>query len=95
MDNIIRLQKQPTKDVDADKVVRPKEAGKSGEAASGGEEVEAVGKELYEEVEDTCSLKYTMQEVSNHCDPDSCWIILWDHVYDVTSFIREVRTAGG
>ena len=34
---------------------------------------------------------YTLEDVSNHCEPHSCWIVLWDHVYDVTNFIREVR----
>ena len=33
---------------------------------------------------------YTLEEVSDHCDPESCWVVLWDHVYDVTKFVREV-----
>ena len=35
---------------------------------------------------------YSMAEVSNHCDFNDCWIVLWDKVYDVTEFIKEVSS---
>lgn len=34
---------------------------------------------------------YSMKEVSQHCDFESCWIIIHDIVYDVTPFLSEVR----
>ncbi|KAK3074319.1 hypothetical protein LTR53_003367, partial [Teratosphaeriaceae sp. CCFEE 6253] len=30
---------------------------------------------------------YTYEEVQQHRSPDSCWVILYDHVYDVTAFL--------
>lgn len=30
---------------------------------------------------------YTMNEVAEHCDVNSCWIVLWDKVYDVTDLL--------
>ena len=33
---------------------------------------------------------YSMTEVSDHCDLRACWIVLWDKVYDVTEFVKEV-----
>jgi len=33
--------------------------------------------------------QYTLSEVSEHCMPDDCWIIVFDRVYDVTDFLDE------
>lgn len=33
----------------------------------------------------------TMEQVSRHDDPNDCWIIVYDKVYDVTTFLDEVR----
>ncbi|KXJ12793.1 cytochrome b5 [Exaiptasia diaphana] len=33
--------------------------------------------------------QYTLEEVSDHCHPDSCWIVYVDKVYDITKFIDE------
>lgn len=33
---------------------------------------------------------FSMEEVSHHADPDSCWIVIKDGVYDVTNFLSEV-----
>lgn len=32
----------------------------------------------------------TMEEVSWHDEPNDCWIIIFDKVYDVTGFLDEV-----
>lgn len=32
----------------------------------------------------------TMEEVSRHDEPDDCWIIIFDRIYDVTFFLDEV-----
>lgn len=32
----------------------------------------------------------TMEEVSWHEEPDDCWIIIFDKVYDITEFLNEV-----
>ncbi len=34
--------------------------------------------------------EYTMEEVSMHSDSKSCWIVIYDYVYDVTDFLHEV-----
>jgi len=34
--------------------------------------------------------QYTLEDVSNHDMPHDCWVILYDKVYDVTSFLQEV-----
>ena len=33
---------------------------------------------------------YSMTRVSDHCDVNACWIVLWDKVYDVTEFVKDV-----
>ena len=33
---------------------------------------------------------FTMSDVSDHCELSDCWIVLWDKVYDLTEFVREV-----
>ena len=33
---------------------------------------------------------YSMTQVSDHCDVNACWIVLWDKVYDVTEFVKDV-----
>lgn len=33
--------------------------------------------------------EYSMAEVAEHCGPDSCWLVLWDMVFDVTPFLKE------
>lgn len=30
-------------------------------------------------------------QVSWHDQPDDCWIVLYDRVYDITEFLREVK----
>ncbi|XP_043193145.1 cytochrome b5 type B-like [Amphibalanus amphitrite] len=30
---------------------------------------------------------YTLNEVSEHCWADDCWLVLYDRVYDVTRFL--------
>jgi len=30
--------------------------------------------------------QYTMKEVAMHCTADSCWMIIFDKVYDLTDF---------
>lgn len=35
----------------------------------------------------------TMEEVSQHDEPNDCWLIIFDRVYDVTTFIDEVGIA--
>lgn len=32
----------------------------------------------------------TMEEVSWHEEPNDCWVIIFDRVYDVTDFLHEV-----
>ena len=32
-----------------------------------------------------------MAEVKDHCDPRDGWMVIYDRVYDVTDFLREVR----
>ncbi|XP_054721374.1 uncharacterized protein LOC129231148 [Uloborus diversus] len=32
---------------------------------------------------------YTLADVSAHCHPNDCWIVVCDYVYDVTSFLHE------
>lgn len=34
----------------------------------------------------------TMEEVSWHDEPGDCWIIIFDKVYDITTFLDEVCT---
>ncbi|XP_015921764.1 cytochrome b5 [Parasteatoda tepidariorum] len=41
------------------------------------------------EMKKRLSHPYTLSEVSRHCHPDDCWIIVGDHVYDVTSFLDQ------
>lgn len=41
----------------------------------------------------TIKALFTLEEVADHCSPESAWIILWDRVYDVTKFANEVRPA--
>ena len=33
--------------------------------------------------------KYTQRDVADHSDVTSCWIIVYDKVYDVTKFLSE------
>lgn len=33
--------------------------------------------------------KYTQRDVADHSDITSCWIIVYDKVYDVTKFLSE------
>lgn len=33
---------------------------------------------------------YSMMEVKQHCDHNSCWIVFRDRVYDVTAFLEQV-----
>jgi len=33
--------------------------------------------------------EYSLQEVAEHCSPSDCWIVLFDKIYDVTSFLSE------
>ncbi len=33
--------------------------------------------------------KITYAEVAKHNKPDDCWLIIGDHVYDVTNYINE------
>ena len=39
----------------------------------------------------TSSKVYTMEEISKHTAPDSCWFVIHDKVYDVSKFLDEVR----
>lgn len=39
----------------------------------------------------SCVPLFTLKEVAQHCDLESCWIVVSDLVYDVTNFIREVQ----
>jgi len=41
------------------------------------------------EKDTTRTTMYTEDEVSYHCDPNSCWIIIDGKVYDVTEFLYE------
>ncbi|XP_068725447.1 cytochrome b5-like isoform X2 [Montipora capricornis] len=33
--------------------------------------------------------KFSLEDVSRHADPSSCWIVIEDGVYDVTRFLAE------
>lgn len=33
--------------------------------------------------------EFTLSEVSEHWQPDDCWIVVFDRVYDVTQFVDE------
>ena len=33
---------------------------------------------------------YSMAEVEEHRDPSDAWMVIYDRVYDVTSFLEEV-----
>lgn len=35
----------------------------------------------------------SMEEVSWHAEPNDCWIIIFDRVYDVTNFLHEVSNS--
>ena len=35
--------------------------------------------------------QYTLSEVAEHWESKSCWIVLFDFVFDVTKFLHEVR----
>lgn len=35
---------------------------------------------------------FTLQEVLQHDMPNDCWIVLYDRVYDITSFLHSVST---
>ena len=41
-------------------------------------------------IRDTVAPEYTLSEVAAHHDASSCWMVIRDKVYDVTSFIGEV-----
>ncbi|KAK3777759.1 hypothetical protein RRG08_038011 [Elysia crispata] len=32
--------------------------------------------------------RYSRQDISDHCSPDSCWLVINNRVYDVTRFLR-------
>ncbi|XP_076372794.1 cytochrome b5-like [Tachypleus tridentatus] len=32
---------------------------------------------------------YTLADVSEHCIPNDCWLVICDKVYDVTDFLKE------
>jgi cytochrome b involved in lipid metabolism len=34
-------------------------------------------------------MEYTRSEISTHKTPESCWIIIDDYVFDVTSYLSE------
>ncbi|XP_060077085.1 cytochrome b5-like [Ylistrum balloti] len=38
---------------------------------------------------DASTSLYSLSEVADHCDIQSCWIVIHDKVYDVTQFIHE------
>lgn len=40
--------------------------------------------------EEKCRRIYALSEVSNHDTHDDCWIVLYDRVYNVTEFLKEV-----
>lgn len=41
--------------------------------------------------EETSSLKrFALADVEKHNDKKSCWLVIHDHVYDVTKFLEEV-----
>ncbi|XP_041377006.1 cytochrome b5-like isoform X2 [Gigantopelta aegis] len=31
---------------------------------------------------------FTLKDVKEHGDESSCWIVIWDRVYDVTKFLK-------
>jgi cytochrome b involved in lipid metabolism len=33
---------------------------------------------------------FRMSEVSEHCTPDSLWVVIEDKVYDITNFLHQV-----
>lgn len=33
--------------------------------------------------------EFSLHQVSEHCTPDDCWIVIFDKVYDVTDFLLE------
>jgi len=33
--------------------------------------------------------EYSLSEVSDHCSPDDCWLVIYDRVYDVTNFLND------
>lgn len=43
------------------------------------------------EPQENVLLEISMDEVSNHCTINDCWIIIYDRVYDVTKFIKTVN----
>ena len=42
------------------------------------------------DVKDTVEAEYSMEEVKEHWETDSCWVVIHDVVYDVTQFINKV-----
>ncbi|XP_022083920.1 cytochrome b5-like [Acanthaster planci] len=38
---------------------------------------------------DSALPQYTLEEVADHWEAKSCWIVLFNHVYDVTEFLRK------
>ena len=34
--------------------------------------------------------QYTLAQVAEHCHFNDCWLVVYDKVYDVTHFLREV-----
>lgn len=33
--------------------------------------------------------EYTLSQVSNHNSIKDCWLVIFDHVYDITSFLQK------
>lgn len=40
--------------------------------------------------EEKCRRIYSLSEVSSHDTYDDCWIVIYDRVYNVTEFLKEV-----
>lgn len=49
---------------------------------------EPVHPKIEESSEEKSLPTFTLSEVSNHCTHDDCWIVVRDHVYDVTEFLQ-------
>ena len=49
---------------------------------------ESIG--LVDRIKPKKLLCISLNEVANHCYPWDCWVVLYDRIYDVTSFLIEV-----
>ncbi|XP_031498138.1 nitrate reductase [NADH] 1-like [Nymphaea colorata] len=53
------------------------------------EAAQAMKKSVSTPFMNTSAKKFTMSEVKRHCTEESAWIVIHDHVYDCTAFLKD------